>query len=115
VGSDSTSRHTLKKTTAASGVSDLTHDMVGTTDNSHFSRTFGSSNDIPAGVDNGHSGLWYEALEEGVWIDRKVGIGINDPLYLLMSSEMLMQATKYHKSANRNYILCQSPDYLDRI
>jgi hypothetical protein len=41
-----------------------------------------------------------------------VGIGINDPLYLLMSSEMLMQATKYHKSANRNYILCQSQTIL---
>jgi hypothetical protein len=84
VGSDSTSRTHVKKLTAAFGVSDLTHDMVSTTDNSHFSRTFGSSNDIPAGVDNGHSGLWYEALQNtGVWIDRKVGIGINDPLYNL--------------------------------
>jgi hypothetical protein len=72
-----------------------------------FSRTF----DLPisAGVDNGHSGLWYEAHRIQVWIDRKVGIGINDPLYNL--HQMLMQATKYHKSANRNYILCQSPDY----
>jgi hypothetical protein len=57
--------------------------MVSTTDNSHFSRTFGSSNDIPAGVDNGHSGLWYEALQNtGVWIDRKVG-GYQRSLYNL--------------------------------
>ena len=84
VDADGISRTHVIKLAAAFGISDLTHDMPSTADNSNFSRTFGSSNDVPEGVNNGHYGLWYEALQNtGVWIDKKVGIGINDPLYRL--------------------------------
>jgi hypothetical protein len=72
----------VTKLAGAFGVNDLTPDVASTTDNAHFSDTFGAQSGVPGTTDKGE--LWYEALQaSGVWINKKVGIGVNDPLYNL--------------------------------
>jgi hypothetical protein len=83
----------VTKLAAAFGVQELTHNLASTSDNDHYLRTFGTSSDIPVGIDGGTGGgtggdsglgLWNKALQDnGVWIDKKVGIGLDDPLYNL--------------------------------
>jgi hypothetical protein len=75
----------VTKLAAAFGTLDLTPDVAGTSDNANFRTTFACDTVPVSALIAPTTELWFEALssDTGLWTERRVGIGTNDPRHTL--------------------------------